>query len=160
VANFLQKQIWAKLPLTKSKPGLVGPRRRTYAMNGIPPSRKMRQAIEELLQGWEGAGHPLDDFDMLGARYMLQVALEREATVQALQGGNKIFAGLLSFYSGKRTTDTSRGLRVFNVRLLPTVELLPDGLDFDTAMTTIALFEGLSYAEIPVNTMTARARAN
>jgi len=64
--------------------------------------------------------------------------------------GNKIFAGLLTFYSGKRTTDTSTGLRVFNVRLLPMFESLPNGLDFDTSMTTRALFEGLSYTEIPI----------
>lgn len=64
--------------------------------------------------------------------------------------GNRIFATLLSFYSGRRTTDTSTGLRVFNARFLPTVQQLPDGLDFDTAMTTIALFEGLRYAEIPI----------
>jgi glycosyltransferase involved in cell wall biosynthesis len=64
--------------------------------------------------------------------------------------GNKIFAGLLTFYSGKRTTDTSTGLRVFNVRLLPMIETLPNGLDFDTSMTTRALFEGLAYTEIPI----------
>lgn len=64
--------------------------------------------------------------------------------------GNKIFAILLSCYSGRRTTDTSTGLRVFNARLLPMVETLPDGLHFGTAMTTIALFEGLSYMEIPI----------
>lgn len=64
--------------------------------------------------------------------------------------GNKIFAGLLTFYSGKRTTDTSAGLRVFNVRLLPMIETLPNGLDFDTAMTTKALFGGLAYVEVPI----------
>jgi len=37
-------------------------------MNRIPPSRKMRQEIEELLEGWEAAGHPLDNFVRLGAR--------------------------------------------------------------------------------------------
>lgn len=47
-------------------------------MNRISPSRKIRQEIEELLQGWEAAGHPLDNFVRLGARYMLQVALEQE----------------------------------------------------------------------------------
>ena len=47
-------------------------------MNRIPPSRKMKQEIEDLLQGWEEEGHPLDSFVRLGARYMLQVALEQE----------------------------------------------------------------------------------
>ena len=65
--------------------------------------------------------------------------------------GNKIFAGLLTFYSGKRTTDTSTGLRVFNIALLPLLEHTPDGLDFDTAMTAAVLFEGIKYAEVPID---------
>ena len=64
--------------------------------------------------------------------------------------GNRIFAILLSFYAGKRTTDTSTGLRVFSAHLLPMIESLPNGLDFDTAMTTRVLFEGLAYAELPI----------
>ncbi len=47
-------------------------------MSRIPPSRKIRQEIEKLLQGWETAGHPLDKFVRLGARYALQAALEPE----------------------------------------------------------------------------------
>lgn len=40
-------------------------------MERIPPSKKIKQEVEELLQGWEAAGHPLDNFIRLGARYML-----------------------------------------------------------------------------------------
>lgn len=47
-------------------------------MKRIPPSKKLRQEAEALLQGWEMEGHPLDVFVRLGARYMLQVALEQE----------------------------------------------------------------------------------
>ena len=47
-------------------------------MKRIPPSRKMRQEIEEVFTGWETEGHPLDNFVRLGARYMLQVAVEQE----------------------------------------------------------------------------------
>ena len=47
-------------------------------MKRIPPSRKLRQEIEEVLQGYEWKGHPLDAFVTSGARYMLQVALEQE----------------------------------------------------------------------------------
>jgi putative transposase len=47
-------------------------------MKRITPSSRMRQEIEEMLSGWEKAGHPLDNFVRLGARYMLQVALEQE----------------------------------------------------------------------------------
>ena len=65
--------------------------------------------------------------------------------------GNKFFAKLLSFYAGRRTTDTSTGLRVINDRILEFVDLLPDGLDFDTRMTAIALFKRLNYDEVPIN---------
>ena len=64
--------------------------------------------------------------------------------------GNRIFAIMLSLYSGKRTTDTSTGMRVFNIALLPLLEPTPDGLDFDTAMTAAVLFEGIKYAEVPI----------
>jgi len=47
-------------------------------MNRIPPSRRIKQEIDELLQGWEAVGHPLDSLVRLGVRYMFQVALEQE----------------------------------------------------------------------------------
>lgn len=47
-------------------------------MDRIPPSRKLRQEVEAVLSGWPVEGHPLDAFVRLGARYMLQVALEEE----------------------------------------------------------------------------------
>ena len=47
-------------------------------MKRIPPSRRLRQEFEEVLQGYEWEGHPLDAFVTLGAKYMLQVALEQE----------------------------------------------------------------------------------
>jgi len=47
-------------------------------MKRMPPSRKMRQEVEKVLSGCETEGHPLDKFVSLGARYMLQVAVEQE----------------------------------------------------------------------------------
>jgi len=47
-------------------------------MRRIPPSSKLRQEVEEVFIGWEIEGHPLDNFVRLGARYMLQVAVEQE----------------------------------------------------------------------------------
>ena len=47
-------------------------------MKRIPPSSKLRQEVEEVFTGWETEGHPLDNFVRLGARYMLQVAVEQE----------------------------------------------------------------------------------
>jgi len=47
-------------------------------MKRIPPSSKLRQEVEKVFLGWETGGHPLDNFVSLGARYMLQVAVEQE----------------------------------------------------------------------------------
>ena len=47
-------------------------------MKRIPPSSKLRQEVEEVFIGWETEGHPLDRFVRLGARYMLQIAVEQE----------------------------------------------------------------------------------
>ena len=47
-------------------------------MKRIPPSSKLRQEVEKVFFGWETGGHPLDNFVSLGARYMLQVAVEQE----------------------------------------------------------------------------------
>jgi len=44
----------------------------------IPVSRKLRQEVADLLLGWDMEEHPVDAFVRLGARYMLQVALEQE----------------------------------------------------------------------------------
>ena len=62
-------------------------------MKRIPPSRKLRQEFEEVLQGYECKGHPLDAFVTLGARYMLQVALEQEV---------EDFLGRAHYKRGKR----------------------------------------------------------
>jgi len=45
-------------------------------MKRMPPSRKMRQEVEEVLSGCETEEHPLDKFVSLGVRYMLQIAVE------------------------------------------------------------------------------------
>jgi putative transposase len=47
-------------------------------MKRITPSSKLRQEVEEVFIGWETEGYPLDNFVRLGARYMLQVAVEQE----------------------------------------------------------------------------------
>ena len=62
-------------------------------MKRIPPSGKLRQEFEEVLQGYEWKEHPLDAFVTLGARYMLQVALEQEV---------EDFLGRAHYKRGKR----------------------------------------------------------
>ena len=62
-------------------------------MKRIPRSGKLRQEFEEVLQGYEWNEHPLDAFVTLGARYMLQVALEQEV---------EDFLGRAHYKRGKR----------------------------------------------------------
>jgi len=62
-------------------------------MERIPPSVKLKQDFGEVLQGYEGEAHPLDTFVKLGARYMLQVALEQEV---------EDFLGRAHYKRGKR----------------------------------------------------------
>jgi glycosyltransferase involved in cell wall biosynthesis len=65
--------------------------------------------------------------------------------------GNKIFATLISLYTGKKITDSGSGLRVFKASLVPLFQDLPDGLNFTPAMSVNALFAGVAYAEIPID---------
>jgi len=60
-------------------------------MDRIPPSQRMRQGLETVLQGWEAAGHPLDEFIRFSARYMLQVALEQEVALPQLRATREPF---------------------------------------------------------------------
>lgn len=64
--------------------------------------------------------------------------------------GNKIFALIVSIYTGKRITDAGSGLRVFRASILPELEDLPDQLNYTPGMTAMALHTGLSYQEIPI----------
>jgi transposase-like protein len=47
-------------------------------MAKIPPSRRIKQEIDAFFMEAEGENHPLGNFVRMGARYMLQVALEQE----------------------------------------------------------------------------------
>ena len=62
-------------------------------MKRIPPSGKLRQEFEGVLQGYGGKEHPLDAFIRLAARYMLQAALEQEV---------EDFLGRAHYKRGKR----------------------------------------------------------
>jgi len=89
-----------------------------------------------------------NNLDMVVGSRLLQ---KNDCMPKIRRFGNWLFAVMLSFYSGRKTTDTSTGIRVLNTRMLGITDPLPNGLDFDTAMTTIVLFKGLSYAEVPID---------
>jgi putative transposase len=68
-------------PAKKTTAVISGHKGDSYAMNKrIPYSQKMKQEVEEILVKGQGQTmkHPLDAFLRQGARYMIQVALEKE----------------------------------------------------------------------------------
>jgi glycosyltransferase involved in cell wall biosynthesis len=64
--------------------------------------------------------------------------------------GNTIFAALLSIVGSRRISDSASGMRVFRREMLPILYPLPDGLDFTPAMSTRAVYEGLTMIEVPI----------
>jgi glycosyltransferase involved in cell wall biosynthesis len=64
--------------------------------------------------------------------------------------GNTIFAALLSVVGSRRISDSASGMRVFRRDALESLYPLPDGLDFTPAMSTRAVYEGLTMIEVPI----------
>lgn len=64
--------------------------------------------------------------------------------------GNGFFAGLLSLLSAERVADSASGMRVIRRQALPCLYPLPDGLNFTPVMSTRALHENLTVAEVPI----------
>ena len=64
--------------------------------------------------------------------------------------GNLFFAGLLSLVSRQSVTDSASGMRVFRREVLSRIYPLPDGLNLTPVMSTRALHEGMSIAEVPI----------
>jgi hypothetical protein len=64
--------------------------------------------------------------------------------------GNTIFAAMLSIVGSRRISDSASGMRVFRRQSLSTLYPLPDGLDFTPAMSTRAVYEGLTMVEVPI----------
>ncbi|MFX0210878.1 MAG: glycosyltransferase [Candidatus Hodarchaeota archaeon] len=64
--------------------------------------------------------------------------------------GNKLFALLLSLYSGTRVSDVGSGMRVMNRSLLKNIGDSPDGLFFTPYMSAKVLLQDISYSETPI----------
>lgn len=64
--------------------------------------------------------------------------------------GNIFFATLISLISRQRVTDSASGMRVFKRRILAQLYPLPDGLNLTPVMSTRAIHEGISIAEVPI----------
>ena len=64
--------------------------------------------------------------------------------------GNTFFAGLLTLIGRTLVTDSASGMRVFRREVLDLLSPLPDGLNLTPVMSTRAVHEGISVAEVPI----------
>lgn len=65
--------------------------------------------------------------------------------------GNTLYALLLSIMSGSRVHDSASGMRVIHRECLEWVHLLPDGLHFTPAMSSVAAFDAeVNILEVPM----------
>jgi glycosyltransferase involved in cell wall biosynthesis len=64
--------------------------------------------------------------------------------------GNIFFARLLSLIGRHSVTDSASGMRVFKRDILERLYPLPDGLNLTPVMSTRAVHEGISMAEVPI----------
>lgn len=75
--------------------------------------------------------------------------------------GNRVFAALLTFFSGGRVRDTASGMRVLRREVVPRLQPLPDGLHFTPAMTARALIghnARVTEVEIPYEERTGESK--
>lgn len=64
--------------------------------------------------------------------------------------GNIFFAGLLTLVGRQKVSDSASGMRVFKREALDRMYPLPDGLNLTPVMSTRAIHEGISMAEVPI----------
>ena len=64
--------------------------------------------------------------------------------------GNFFFANLLTLLGRQKVTDSASGMRVFKREILERIYPLPDGLNLTPVMSTRAVHEHISIAEIPI----------
>ena len=130
-------------------------------MNRIAYSERLCQALrEKLFDGKNTAEHPLDSFIRLGARYMLQVALEQE--VQEFLGrghykrGHRINDGYRNGYKPRNLKSANGILQVAIPQVRDTdeeyhsqlVKKLKNGSDVLNKLVTEMYVRGLSCADV------------
>ena len=64
--------------------------------------------------------------------------------------GNAFFAGMLTLIGRTPVTDSASGMRVFRRTTLNLLSPLPDGLNLTPVMSTRAVHEGITVAEVPI----------
>lgn len=130
-------------------------------MNRIAKSEQLCQALKEVLfDGKSSMEHPLDSFIRLGARYMLQVALEQEVLEFLGRGhykrGHRINDGYRNGYKPRNLKSASGSLQVAIPQVRDTdqdfhsqlVKKLKNGSDVLNKLVTEMYVRGLSCADV------------
>ncbi|MDI6788934.1 MAG: IS256 family transposase [Planctomycetota bacterium] len=130
-------------------------------MNRIAKSEQFCQALEEVLfSGKSSMEHPLDSFIRLGARYMLQVALEQEVLEFLGRGhyqrGHRINDGYRNGYKPRNLKSANGILQVAIPQVRDTdedfrsklVKKLKKGSDVLNKLVTEMYVRGLSCADV------------
>ncbi len=85
------------------------------------------------------------------ADLVLGSRMHKESKMPGLRWlGNRMFAAMASYLSGKKIIDTATGMRVIRKDALRKLYPLPTGLHFTPAMTLRALVSDLLVREVPV----------
>ena len=127
----------------------------------IEKSKEIEQEVEKILiNGEELVAHPLDEFISLSARYILQVALEKEVEEflgrTHYQRGNRLRQGYRNGYEPKKLKNTSGILEVWTPQLRNTsqefhsslLERLKEGSDALNKMVMEMYVRGLSDRDV------------
>lgn len=89
----------------------------------------------------------LDGADLVIGSRLAGAASQMPLTRRA---GNLFFAWLLSRLGRQHVSDSASGMRVFRRDILARLYPLPDGLNLTPVMSTRAIHEGLTIAELPI----------
>jgi len=92
------------------------------------------------------------DMKIKNADIVLGSRLHKDSRMPLIRRmGNRVYAFILSVLSGSMVTDSASGMRVLRQNCMEWIDLLPDGLHFTPAMSTIAtLNSGLKISEVPM----------
>ena len=88
-----------------------------------------------------------DHVDLVIGSRMAGAATEMPAVRRI---GNAFFAGILTLIGRTPVTDSASGMRVFRRNVLDLLSPLPDGLNLTPVMSTRAVHEGITVAEVPI----------
>lgn len=89
------------------------------------------------------------DHMIIGSRFMGKQKSRFTSSMNIV--GNKIFKYVLFLLSGKYITDSQSGLRIFDRRVLRSIDLISKGYKIESELTAKMIGLGYKVSEIPIN---------